>query len=128
LKVANVRKFQVLAILKDCIAQARKESPSTTKSKAAIFREAFREAYAEGRDSTVEAIESLAVDEAERIADAQGDSVAQAFYAEATALNPTLAEAAEDWLSATAIKESTRLKRRKAYEGLRDFLGGTRFP
>ena len=57
-----------------------------------------------------------------------GVSVAQAFYAEATSLTPTLAEAAEDWLSATATKESTRLKRRKAYEGLREFLGGDTLP
>ena len=113
----------MLAILKDCIAQARKESSSTTKSKATIFREALREAYAENNSSAIEAIEFLAVDEAEIIERQHGLSVAQAFHDEATAVAPTLAEAAEEWLSATATKESTRLKRREAYEGLRAFLG-----
>ena len=116
LKVANRRKFEVLAILKDRIAKARNESPTATKSKAATFREALREAYTEGRHTSVEVVESLAVDEAERIEQEQGVDVAQAFYAEATSLAPTLAEAAEDWLNSTATKESTRLKRRKAYE------------
>ena len=102
--VANSRKFQVLAILKDCIAQARKESSSTTKSKATIFREALREAYAENNSSAIEAIEFLAVDEAEIIERQHGLSVAQAFHDEATAVAPTLAEAAEEWLSATLQK------------------------
>ena len=128
LKVANSRKFEVLAILKDRIAKARNESPSTTKSKAATFREALREAYADDRHTTVEAVEFLASDEAERMEREHGVSVAQAFYAEATSLTPTLSEAAEDWLSAAATKESTRLKRRKAYEGLREFLGGDTLP
>ncbi len=128
LKVANSRKFEVLAILKDRITQARNESPRTIKSKAATFREALREAYAENRYGTVEAVESLAVDEAELIEKRHGLKVAQAFYNEATALTPTLAEAAEDWLKATHTKASTRLKRRKAYEGLRDFLGGDTLP
>lgn len=118
----------MLAILKDRIAKARNESPTATKSKAATFREALREAYAEGRQSSMDVVESLAVDEAERIEQEHGAGVAQAFYAEATSLTPTLAEAAEDWLNATAIKESTRLKRRKAYEGLREFLGGDTLP
>ena len=116
LKVANRRKFEVLAILKDRIAKARKESPSTTKSKAATFREALRDAYAENDSSAIEAIQFLAVDEAESIERQHGLSIAQAFHEEATSLTPTLAEAAEDWLKATATKESTRLKRRKAYE------------
>ena len=116
LKVANRRKFEVLAILKDRIVKARNESPTATKSKAATFREALREAYTEGRHTSVEVVESLAVDEAERIEQEQGVDVAQAFYAEATSLAPTLAEAAEDWFNATVTKESTRLKRRKAYQ------------
>ena len=128
LKIANTRKFEVLAILKDRIAKARNESPSITKIKAATFREALREEYAEGRHSSMDVVESLAIDEAERIEQEHGAGVAQAFYAEATSLTPTLAEAAEDWLSATATKESTRLKRRKAYEGLREFLGGDTLP
>lgn len=128
LKVANRRKFEVLAILKDRIAKARNESPTATKSKAATFREALREAYTEGRHTSVEVVESLAVDEAERIEREQGVDVAQAFYAEATSLAPTLAEAAEDWLNSIATKESTRLKRRKAYEGLQEFLGGDTLP
>lgn len=128
LKVANSRKFQVLAILKDRIAQARKDSPSTTKSKATIFREALREAYAENDLSAIEALQFLAGDEAESIERQHGLSVAQAFHDEATSVAPTLAEAAEEWLSSTVTKESTRLKRRKAYEGLREFLGGDSLP
>ena len=102
----------MLASFKDRIAKARNES-QTIKSKAATFREALREAYTEDRHSSIEAVESLAVDEAERIEQEQGVDVAQAFYAEATSLAPTLAEAAEDWLNFIATKESTRLKRAK---------------
>ncbi len=79
LKVANSRKFQVLAILKDRIAKARKESPSTTKNKAATFREALREAYTENNFPAVEAIQFLAVDEAESIEREHGLSVALGF-------------------------------------------------
>jgi hypothetical protein len=78
----------VLAILKDRIGQARKESPSTTKSKATIFREALREAYAENDSSAIEAVQFLAVDEAERIEVQYGLSTAQAFHDEATSLTP----------------------------------------
>ncbi|MFS8082729.1 MAG: DUF6538 domain-containing protein [Ginsengibacter sp.] len=128
LKVANRRKFEVLAILKDRIAKARNESPRIIKSKAATFREALREAYAENNSAAIEGIEFLAGDEAEIIERQHGLSVAQAFHDEATSLAPTLDEAAEAWLSATATKESTRLKRRKAYEGLQEFLGGDTLP
>ena len=128
LKVANKRKFQVLAILKDRIAKARHESPATTKNTATTFREALREAYAQDDPLSVEAIEFLASDEAEHIEHQHGFSVAKAFYAEATSLTPTLDEAIESWLNTTATKASTRLKRRKAYEGLREFLGGDTLP
>ena len=128
LKVANKRKFQVLAILKDRIAKARHESPATTKNTATTFREALREAYAQGGPHSVDAIEFLASDEAELIEHQHGLSVAKAFYAEATSLTPTLDEAIESWLNTTATKTSTRLKRRKAYEGLREFLGGDTLP
>lgn len=128
LKVANRRKFEVLAILKDRIAKARNESPTATKTKAATFREALREAYADDNSAAVEAIGFLAVDEAEIIERQYGLSVAQAFHDEATSLAPTLVEAAEDWLTSIATKESTRLKRRKAYEGLKGFLGGDTLP
>ena len=127
LKVANSRKFQVLAILKDRIAQARKESPSTTKSKATIFREALREAYAENDSSAVEAIQFLAVDQAEIIERQHGLSVAQAFH-DGDLGCPNTSRSSRGWLSATATNESTRLKRSKAYEGLREFLGGDASP
>jgi integrase len=128
LKVANRRKFQVLAILKDQIAQARQESLSTNISRAASFRKSLREAHAQDDIYTTEAIEFLVQDEAEEIGQKRGAKAAQAFYDEATALTPTLSEVTEDWLTSTEIKESTRLKRRKAYEGLRDFLGGDTSP
>ncbi len=128
LKVANRRKFQVLAILKDQVAQARQESLSTNISRAASFRESIREAHSQGDFDTAETFELLAHDEAEEIEQRHGHEVAQAFYDEATALTPTLSEVTEDWLTSTEIKESTRLKRRKAYEGLRDFLGGDTLP
>ena len=79
----------MLAILKDRIAQARKESPSTTRSKAATFREALREAYAKNDSSAVEAIQFLAVDEAESIERQHGLSVAKAFHDEATSVANT---------------------------------------
>ncbi len=128
LKVANRRKFQVLAILKDQVAQAHQESLSTNISKAASFRGSLREAHAQEDTDTVEVIEFLATDEAEEIEQKHGPEAAKAFYDEATALTPTLSEVTEDWLTSTEIKESTRLKRRKAYEGLRDFLGGDTLP
>ncbi len=124
LKVANRRKFQVLAILKDQVAQARQESLSTNISRAASFRESLREAHAKDDFNTAEVLESLATDEAEEIEQKHGLAAAKVFYDEATTLTPTLSEVTEDWLNSTEIKESTRLKRRKAYEGLRDFLGG----
>jgi len=124
LKVANRRKFQVLAILKDQVAQARQESLSTNISRAASFREALREAHAKDDFNTAEVLQSHAIDEAEEIEQKHGLAAAKVFYDEATALTPTLSEVTEDWLTSTEIKESTRLKRRKAYEGLRDFLGG----
>ncbi len=128
LKVANRRKFRVLAILKDQVAQAHQESLSTNISKAASFRGSLREAHAQEDTDTVEVIEFIATDEAEEIEQKHGPEAAKAFYDEATALTPTLSEVTEDWLTSTEIKESTRLKRRKAYEGLRDFLGGDTLP
>ncbi len=128
LKVANRRKFQVLAILKDQVAQARQESLSTNISRAASFRESLREAHAKDDFNTAELLQSLATDEAEEIEQKHGLAAAKVFYDEATALTPTLSEVTEDWLNSTEIKESTRLKRRKAYEGLRDFLGGDTLP
>ena len=65
LKVANRRKFQVLAILKDQVAQARQESLSTNISRAASFREALREAHAKDDFNTAEVLQSHAIDEAE---------------------------------------------------------------
>jgi len=124
LKVANRRKFQVLAILKDQIVQARQASPINKKNRAEAFREEIREAHEKEDIYTAEALEFIVQDEAEEIAQKHGSKAAQAFYDEATALTPTLSETADEWLASTEIIESTRLKRRKAYEGLRDFLGG----
>jgi len=116
---------------KNQVAQARQESLSTNISRAASFREALREAHAKDDFNTAEVLQSLATDEAalatdeaEEIEQKHGLAAAKVFYDEATALTPTLSEVTEDWLTSTEIKESTRLKRRKAYEGLRDFLGG----
>jgi integrase len=124
LKVANSRKFQVLAVLKDRIAKARTESPTKIKDDATIWRQAIRDAHERDNPYLAETLEHLVVDEAQKIEQRQGFKAAKAFHDAATSVALTLDEAAEDWLTATRTKESTRLKRRKAYEGLRDFLGG----
>ena len=73
-------------------------------------------------------IEFIATDKAEEIEQKHGLEAAQAFHDEATTLTPTLSEAADEWLTSIEIMESTRLKRRKAYEGLHEFLGGDILP
>ena len=129
LKIANRRKFRVLAILKDKIVQARQESIAPNiNSAAASLRASLREAHEQDDTYTEEAISFLATDKAEEIEQEHGLAAAQAFHDEATALTPTLSEAADEWLTSIEIMESTRLKRRKAYEGLRDFLGGDILP
>lgn len=122
LKVANSRKFKVLAVLKDRIAKARSESPTKISDEATMWRQAIRDAYKRDDSDLAETLELLVVDEAQKIEQKQGLKAAKVFHDTATSVDPLLSEVAEDWLNATLTKESTRLKRRKAYEGLRDFL------
>jgi integrase len=123
LKVANSRKFQVLAVLKDRITKARNEPSSKISNEAAMWRQSIRDAYKREDPDLAETLEILVGEEAERLEQKQGFKVAKAFHDAAVSVDPVLSEIAEDWLNATSTKESTRLKRRKAYEGLRDFLG-----
>jgi len=129
LKVANRRKFHVLAILKDQIVKARQELIAPNTNSAAVsLRKSLREAHELKNEAAVEGIEFIATDKAEEIEQKHGLEAAQAFHDEATTLTPTLSEAADEWLTSIEIMESTRLKRRKAYEGLHNFLGGDTFP
>jgi len=56
LKVANKRKFQVLAILKEQIVKARQESIVPNIGTAASFRKSLREAHEQDDYNTAEAI------------------------------------------------------------------------
>ena len=109
--------------MKDRIVRARDDSPSKIKDEAAVWRQAIRDAYSRDDSDLAETLELLVSDEAEKIEQKNGPRAAKAFHDAATSVEPTLNEAAEDWLNATRTKASTELKRRKAYEDLRDFLG-----
>lgn len=129
LKIANRRKLKVLASLKDQIVVARQESIAPNiKSAAASLRESLREAHAQDDTNTSEAISFLATDKAEEIKQEHGLKAAKTFHDEAPSLTLTLSKVTDEWLTSTEIKESTRFKRRKAYEGLHNFLGGDTLP
>ncbi len=99
LKIANRRKFQVLAILKDKIAQARQESIAPNINSAAVsLRESLLEAHEQDDIFTAEAVRFLAVDEAERIKQDRELKPAKVFFDEATFLTLTLSEVTDDGL------------------------------
>lgn len=124
---ANRRKWKVVEAIKSQLS--RLKGLDASNQLAEQFRRDIRKAFEEDKHELVEALESVALDEAKKMVEKTGDIKRAKEWAElATATGPTLDELIDLWLPDTPYSKQTKQQHKKAWEALRHHLGGNALP
>lgn len=127
LDVANTLKWPLLANIKRHLEKLKLADPGGTNAR--FYREAIREARGAEDYGSMETLELLAHDDAEKIFKSTGDlSKAQAWLQRATTDKQLLSELLEVWIEGSEYTQQTKDKHRRAYSELMTYMGGDRLP
>ncbi|MBW2636250.1 MAG: tyrosine-type recombinase/integrase [Deltaproteobacteria bacterium] len=108
---------------------SRLEGLDPLNLKAHQYRQEVRKAFENENYDLVDALEDIAVEEAEKIETNTGNlKKAQEWYNLATTKSQTLDELIDTWLISSEYTEQTKKQHRKAYEELKTFIGGENLP
>jgi len=124
---ANRKKWKMVELIKAELDHLKGLDPLNLKARD--IRLEIRKVRDLGDQTSEEILKDYAVEEAERIQARTGNlDRAKAWYNLATADTKTLDELVVTWLSNTEYKKQTKQQHQKAYNDLRDYLGGDNLP
>lgn len=124
---ANHLKWPMIARIKRELEQLKTADPDGVK--AGMYRDAIREANEAGDGQSVETLELLAVEHAEKVHQSTGNLLkAQTWYQLATTDQRPLSELLDEWLDGSEYVSNTKVKHRKAFEEFKAWAGGDCLP
>ena len=122
---ANRRKWAMVDAIKSELSRLKGYDPLSMR--AHQWRQDIRKAITSGNNDLADTLESFVIDEAEKLHQQTGDlDRAKEWFTLATTEAKTLDELIDTWLASTDYTEQTKHQHRKAYEELKQFLGGER--
>lgn len=127
LDTANRMKWQHVEVIKAYLNRLKGLDPLNIKAQK--FRESIRQSLVKGNYEEAEELKLIAVDGAEKIEEETGNyKRAKEWYDLATSEEHTLDELIDMWLSTADYLNQTKNQHRKAYEELKNHLGGDCLP